>query len=129
MKMVKIYTKVYPRSLKMKEGRFKALVCFTKKNGEIEKRWLSGKETDTTFNRMSLIAALEGIEILKEPCQIKLYTQCRFLKNCIEQDSVEKWQRQEWKNARGKDVAHKELWQQFLTEMEFHKIAVSFSKY
>ena len=37
MKTVKIYTKVYPRSLKMEEGHFKALVCFTKKSGEIEK--------------------------------------------------------------------------------------------
>ncbi len=129
MKTVEIHTKVYPRSLKIKEGRFETMVCFTKKNGERVIRKLSGKETDTTFNRMSLIAALEGIEILKEPCQVELYTQCRFLKNCIEQDSVEKWQRQEWKNARGKDVAHKELWQQFLAEMEFHKIAVSFSKY
>lgn len=31
MKTVEIHTKVYPRSLKIKEGRFETMVCFTKK--------------------------------------------------------------------------------------------------
>lgn len=129
MKSVEIFTEVCPRSPKAAHGRFKTVICYTKRNGEREMRVRSGFEENTTFNRMALIAALEGLEILNEPCKVTLHTECRFLKSCIEQNNVEKWRRQEWKNAKGKDVVHKELWQQFLDEMERHEIAVSFSKY
>ena len=48
-------------------GGWGALLRF----GETEKR-LHGGEKETTNNRMELMAVIQGLEALKEPCQVRI---------------------------------------------------------
>jgi len=48
----------------------------------IEKE-LSGGEPATTNNRMELMAAIAGLEALKRPCRIQLYTDSQYLRDGI----------------------------------------------
>src|ERR1051325_3502470 len=68
--------------------------------GAVEKE-LSGGETATTNNRMELMAAIAGLEALKRPCRINLYTDSTYLR-----DGIMKWL-PGWK-ARGWKTAAKE---------------------
>ena len=49
----------------------------------IEKE-LSGFETETTNNRMELMAAIKALSALKEPCEVDLYSDSAYLCNAIQ---------------------------------------------
>ena len=46
---------------------------------EGHKKELSGGERETTNNRMELMAAISALEALKEPCEVALYTDSKYL--------------------------------------------------
>jgi len=46
----------------------------------------------TTNNRMEILAAIAGLEALKEPCQVTLYSDSQYLVNAIEKGWAKRWQ-------------------------------------
>ncbi len=83
---------------------------------------LSGGEAHTTNNRMELMAVIEGLEALREPCEVTLTSDSTYVINSITQKWVEGWQKKNWiKN--GKPVPNTDLWQRLLAAAEPHTIA------
>jgi len=82
---------------------------------------LSGFAENTTNNRMELIAAIEGLKILKKSSKVNLYTDSVYLKDGITK-WVFNWQKNNWKNANKKDVKNKDLWMQLLEVVNKHDI-------
>ena len=77
---------------------------------DIEKE-LSGGEADTTNNRMELTAVIEALSALKEPCNITLYTDSRYVMDGIEK-WIATWKNNGWKTTNKKSaVKNVELWQ------------------
>jgi ribonuclease HI len=77
--------------------------------GEREKE-LWGGEAQTTNNRMELTAAIRGLEALKRPCKIDVYTDSQYVRNGIREWLV-KWKRHGWKTADKKPVKNQDLWE------------------
>ncbi len=75
-----------------------------------EKR-LYGGEPMTTNNRMELVAAIEGLLILKCPCQVRVTTDSQYVRRGI-MEWIEQWKRRNWLNAAKKPVKNADLWQQ-----------------
>lgn len=75
----------------------------------IEKE-LSGGELETTNNRMELLAAINALGALKEPCRVDLYTDSNYVRDGIS-GWIEGWKRNGWKTAAKKPVKNVELWQ------------------
>ena len=71
---------------------------------------LSGKETYTTNNRMELMAAIQGLSALKEPCRIDLYTDSQYVQKGVSL-WLDKWKKSNWKTAAKKPVKNVDLWQ------------------
>ena len=71
---------------------------------------LSGGEAATTNNRMELMAAIEALNALKEPCAVDLHTDSNYVKDGIS-GWIEGWKRNGWKTADRKPVKNVELWQ------------------
>lgn len=44
----------------------------------------SGGYAHTTNNRMEIMAAIAGLEELKEPCAVTLYTDSQYLRHAVE---------------------------------------------
>src|SRR5213076_2904158 len=63
----------------------------------IEKE-LSGGEPATTNNRMELMAAIAGLEALKRPCRIQLYTDSQYLRDGITR-WLPAWKARGWRTA------------------------------
>lgn len=42
-------------------------------------KYISGGEEDTTNNRMELLAAIKGLEALRYPCEVDLYSDSQYL--------------------------------------------------
>jgi len=82
---------------------------------------LSGSAENTTNNRMELVAAIEGLKILKKSSEVNLYTDSVYLKDGITK-WIFNWQQNNWKNANKKDVKNKDLWIQLLEVVNKHDI-------
>jgi ribonuclease HI len=89
--------------------------------GDQEKR-LQGGEAQTTNNRMELTAAIKGLEALKRPCKVNLYSDSAYLVNAFNQKWLNNWQRNGWKTSKKEPVENQDLWQQLLSLAQVHDI-------
>lgn len=128
MKTVKIYIETSFIAPIEKDGKYAVILVFSGMNGDAT-RIVSGEELGTTFNRLTLIAAIRAMERLNQPCHLIFYSENLYIKGMIEQGNPEKWRRAEWKKAAGTAVQNKELWELFLEKAKGHKIEFRYSKY
>lgn len=71
---------------------------------------LSGREQNTTNNRMEMMGAISGLEALDQPCSVDLYTDSQYVKDGIV-SWISGWKRKNWKTQRGSDVKNRDLWE------------------
>ena len=71
---------------------------------------LSGFEPATTNNRMELMAAIAGLEALKRPCHVRLYSDSQYLRDGITK-WIHSWKQRGWRTADKKPVKNVDLWQ------------------
>ena len=70
---------------------------------------ISGKEKNTTNNRMEILAAIMALKKIKSNSQITIYTDSTYVKNGIT-EWVFNWKKNNWKTASKKPVKNKDLW-------------------
>lgn len=88
--------------------------------GDTEKP-LCGGEKNTTNNRMELMAAIEGLKALKEPCNVDLTTDSQYVRKGIT-EWIAGWKRNGWKTAAKKPVKNADLWQQLDEQVQRHEV-------
>lgn len=98
-------------------GGYCAILIF---NG-IEKV-ISGGEDDTTNNRMELVAVIEGLKALKEPCEVDLYSDSQYVINAINEKWLEGWVYSGWRAESKKSVKNVDLWQALIPLLNKHKV-------
>ncbi len=87
----------------------------------IEKEF-SGFAENTTNNRMEITAVVEGFKLLKEPCEVTVYSDSAYTLNAFLLGWIENWQQNNWKTAGKKPVLNVDLWQELLSVIEDHKV-------
>jgi len=90
--------------------------------GEARKE-LSEGFVETTNNRMELLAAIEGLCALKEPCDVKLYSDSKYVVDAIEKGWVAKWQMQGWMRNKKERASNVDLWERLLDELKRHTVS------
>ena len=88
--------------------------------GKYEKE-MSGGERETTNNRMELMAAISGLEALKEPCAVTLYSDSKYLVDAYLQGWVYSWKDNGWKRGR-EELKNPDLWERLYRLTEIHKV-------
>ena len=88
--------------------------------GETEKA-LYGGEPETTNNRMELMAAISGLQALKESCEVHLTTDSQYVRQGIT-EWIHNWKKRGWKTASKKPVKNVDLWQQLDQQVERHDV-------
>ena len=51
----------------------------------------------TTNNRMEVLAVIKGLEALKEPCEVTLYSDSKYVVDAIKKGWLKKWKENNWK--------------------------------
>ncbi|MDC0513343.1 ribonuclease HI [Gammaproteobacteria bacterium] len=115
MKQVIIYTDGACRG-NPGPGGWGALIRFD----SVEKK-IFGGQANTTNNQMELSAAIEGLAILKEPCNVELFTDSKYVMDGITQ-WIQNWKKNNWRTAAKKDVKNKELWQKLDKLIAQHQV-------
>ena len=116
MKHVDIYTDGACRGNPGKGGWGAVLVY-----GTVEKE-LSGGEAETTNNRMELTAAIEALSALREPCEVTLTSDSKYLTDAITQGWAVSWRAHGWKKADRSPALNPDLWERLLKLLEIHRV-------
>ncbi|MBQ7203661.1 MAG: ribonuclease HI [Eubacterium sp.] len=87
----------------------------------IEKE-MSGGEAQTTNNRMELTAVIKALSQLKEPCEVTLTTDSKYVCDAINQGWLYSWQKNGWKKADKKPALNVDLWEELLPLLDEHKV-------
>ncbi|MBR2448217.1 MAG: ribonuclease HI [Clostridia bacterium] len=89
---------------------------------------LSGGEKETTNNRMELTAAIMGLAALKEPCEVRLVTDSKYVADGITKGWAESWRKNNWRKADKKPALNPDLWERLLDLVNTHKVTVEWVK-
>ena len=84
---------------------------------------LSGGEPLTTNNRMELMGAISALEALKEPCEVTLTSDSKYLTDAINKGWLESWKKNGWKKADRSSVLNPELWQRLDKLLSLHSVS------
>jgi len=115
MKQVIIYTDGACRG-NPGPGGWGALIRFDSVEKEI-----FGGQANTTNNQMELSAAIEGLSILTEPCNVEIFTDSKYVMDGITQ-WIQNWKKNNWRTAAKKDVKNKKLWQKLDQLIAQHQV-------
>jgi len=102
-------------------GGWGAILRLKDANGGDKERELSGGDPATTNNRMELMAAIMGLEALKRPCHVLLFTDSTYVKDGVTK-WIHGWKRNGWRTADKKPVKNVELWQRLDTARDGHHV-------
>ena len=86
-----------------------------------EKR-ISGAEPATTNNRMEIYAVIMGLECLKEPCEVTVYSDSAYTVNAFSNGWVFEWEKNSWRKSDNKPVLNLDLWQRLLELTRANKV-------
>ncbi|MDR1254026.1 MAG: ribonuclease HI [Oscillospiraceae bacterium] len=89
---------------------------------------LSGANSKTTNNRMELTGVIEALKLLKEPCEVHLYSDSKYVCDGIAKDWAKKWQKNGWRKSNNKPALNEDLWKILLKLMEIHDVSVNWIK-
>ena len=84
---------------------------------------ISGGEPLTTNNRMEIVAVIEALKLLKEPCAVTVYSDSAYVVNCFRQNWMQGWLKNGWRNSKGKPVENQDLWQELWSLMQRHRVS------
>jgi ribonuclease HI len=90
------------------------------KFGDTEKE-LKGGEAHTTNNRMELMGAIMGLEALKRPCNVRVWTDSVYVKDGVTK-WIHGWKKNGWRTADKKPVKNIELWQRLDAARASHQV-------
>jgi ribonuclease HI len=83
---------------------------------------LSGGYRRTTNNRMEILAAIVGLETLKEPCRVTIFSDSQYLVNAIEKGWARRWQANGWMRNRKEKAVNPDLWDRLLELCKIHRV-------
>jgi ribonuclease HI len=98
-------------------GRYGAIMVYNQHQKE-----LSGGFRLTTNNRMEIYAAIAGLEAMKEPCRVTLFSDSQYLVHAIEKGWARRWQANGWKRNNKEKAINPDLWERLLKLTEIHDV-------
>lgn len=122
MKKIEIYT---DGSCKQNPGPggWAAILVYKGKEKEI-----CGGEAETTNNRMELLSVINALSALREPCEVLITSDSKYVVDGITKGWAESWKNNGWKKSDKKPALNTELWDQLLALCEEHKVSFEWVK-
>ena len=97
-------------------GGWGALLKFGNREREI-----NGSKSFTTNNIMELVAVIEALKTVRDPSEIEITTDSKYVKNGIT-NWIFNWKKNGWRTASKKNVKNKELWVELDNLIQKHSI-------
>ena len=89
---------------------------------------ISGGEANTTNNRMEITAVIEALAMLKEPCNVTLYSDSQYVCNALTKGWAKKWKANNWMRNKTDPALNPDLWERLLTLYDKHNVTIVWVK-
>ena len=86
------------------------------------KKEISGYNKNTTNNIMEITAVIEGLKLLKESCNVQIYSDSAYVVNAFREHWIENWIKKNWQNSKKEPVKNKELWLELYALVKQHEV-------
>ena len=86
------------------------------------KKEISGGKKDTTNNVMELTAVIEGLKMLKFPCDVEVYSDSAYVVNAFNKKWINSWIKNNWKTSGKEPVKNQEIWEELYNLTKIHKV-------
>ena len=116
LKKVKIYTDG-ACSGNPGPGGYGAILIYN----DVEKE-ISGGELNTTNNKMEMMGVIKALEILKEKCDVEVYSDSAYVVNSINQKWVYSWKKNNWVKSNKSKAKNIDLWERMLELISYHNV-------
>ena len=83
---------------------------------------LSGGEAKTTNNRMELTGVIRGLQALKEPCIVELYSDSKYVIDALQKGWAWGWKKKGWIKSDKKPALNPDLWEELLQLTMKHEV-------
>lgn len=103
-------------------GGYGTILRYKDKAGEYHEKELTAGYKLTTNNRMELLSVIVGLEALKKPCCVTIYSDSKYVVDAIDKNWLDGWVANNWKNSSKKAVKNVDLWKRFLDVQKKHKL-------
>ncbi len=122
MQTVEIFTDGAARGNPEGPGGYGTIIRYCSPSGDIHIREYSGGYKKTTNNRMELLAAIIGLEALKKPCKVRLYSDSQYLIKAFNEHWIDNWIKKGWQRSKNDPVKNKQLWLRLIKATGGHDI-------
>ena len=89
---------------------------------------LSAGFRKTTNNRMELLAVIVGLQALKRPCKVELFSDSKYVVDAINKGWARRWKANNWKRNKKEKALNIDLWKQLLPLLEEHEVKLNWVK-
>lgn len=103
-------------------GGYGTILVHVDKDGFKHEKELSEGYKCVTNNQMELMAVIVGLESLKKPCEVTLYSDSKYVVDAFNNNWIDGWIKKGWKTASKAPVKNVELWKRLLKAKEQHEV-------
>ena len=89
---------------------------------EKHRKEISGGYQNTTNNRMEMLAVIRGLEILKERCDVTVYSDSKYVVDAMTKGWVKRWQKNGWMRNKKEPALNVDLWKEMLKLCLHHQV-------
>lgn len=98
-------------------GGYGAILIYNGKEKEI-----SGGEKNTTNNKMEMMGVIKALELLKEKCDVEVYSDSAYVVNSVNNKWVYSWKKNNWIKSDKSKAKNIDLWEKLLELISFHNV-------
>ncbi|MBE7711036.1 MAG: ribonuclease HI [Cyanobacteria bacterium SIG31] len=103
-------------------GGYGAVLVHVDNNGAKHEKEFSQGYRMTTNNQMELLAVIVGLEALKKPCDVTVYSDSKYVVDAFNNKWIDGWIAKGWKTAGKSPVKNVDLWKRLLKAKEQHDV-------
>ena len=103
-------------------GGYGAILVYVDSNGIKHEKEFSQGNKMTTNNQMELLAVIVGLEALKKPCNVTVYSDSKYVVDAFNNKWIDGWIAKGWRTAGKTPVKNVELWKRLLETMKKHYV-------
>ena len=103
-------------------GGYGAILVYVDSNGVKHEKEFSQGYCMTTNNQMELLAVIVGLEALKKPCEVTVYSDSKYVVDAFNNKWIDGWIAKGWRTAGKSPVKNVELWKRLLEAKRVHDV-------
>ncbi|MBR4768776.1 MAG: ribonuclease HI [Lachnospiraceae bacterium] len=103
-------------------GGYGIILRYKDRSGKVHEREYSEGFSETTNNRMEVLAAIAALQKLTKPCFVRLYSDSQYLVKAFNERWINTWIKEDFRRNKSSAVKNIDLWEALLEAMKGHAV-------